>query len=110
MENFRPTDRSTCLRPKPVMSFRASVPCRMTEASANAAGFKLLPPGAVGFEIQTGCPATRSGRLLAEPPGSGEREVNVALIGNTVRATTIASRDQSFVRIDSRPGFATAGR
>src|ERR1700675_168223 len=65
--NFLPNDESTSVNPNPRISFRLSVPCSPGAGRAKALGFKLLPPPACGFEIQNGCPGTRSGRGFAPP-------------------------------------------
>src|SRR5580704_30734 len=103
-------EKSTCTRPKPGMSFRPSVPWRIVEGAENAAGFRLLPPGAVGSEIQKGCPVTRSGRVVTYPPGSGEVPRTNALKGNPVRATTTPSTNQSRVRREASPVAPVAGK
>src|SRR6266705_4148502 len=103
-------ERSICVRPKPAMSLRPSVPCLVVEGTENALTFKILPPGAVAFAIQKGCPATMSGRVNANPIGSGDVPNTVALNGNPLRATRTVSMDQFRVRRAKAPDFAAAGR
>src|SRR6266851_5672748 len=109
MENFRPTEKSTCVRPKPGISFRPSVPCRIGEGIENASGLRDFPPPALAFEIQTGCPGTKSGRERATPPGSGEAEATTALKGTPVRITPTMSMNQSFVKRAIGPDLTAVG-
>ena len=46
LKKLRATERSTCVSPKPGMSFRPSVPCLVVEGVENAARFNAFPPGA----------------------------------------------------------------
>src|SRR6267378_4521709 len=94
MENVRAIDKSTCVRPRPGISFRPSVPCLGVDGIEKAAAFNTFPPGAPGMGIQKGCPGTRSGREVALPPGSALALRVNALNGNPLRATMTDWRDQ----------------
>src|ERR1700682_951774 len=102
MEKLLISDRSTWVSPKPAMSFRPSVPCRITVGTVNAAGFTRFPPAALEAEIQCGCPATASGRVSTNPRGSGEVPNTMPLKGKPVRATTTVAIDQ-FLTTALRP-------
>src|SRR5258708_6957730 len=109
MGNFLAIEKSTCVNPKPRMSFLPSVPCRGVEGIEKALMFKIFPPGAVGLATHTGCPGTRSGLAYAKPSGSGEEAYTTALNGKPVRATTTASSDQSLLRTDRNPDLDVDG-
>src|SRR5579872_5236231 len=99
------------------MSLRPSVPCRGTEGTENAAGFRPFPPAHGGPSeaihcapySQTGCAATRSGRESANPWGPGEARKSAPLNGNALRATMTASTDQLRVKKDRGPDLPAAG-
>src|SRR5712691_7974249 len=109
MWNLRSIERSTCVKPKPGMSFLPSVPCLGGEGIKNALGFRLLPPPAAGLEIHKGCPDTRSGRDREFRVGSGDANRISALNGNPLRATRTDCRDQWSVSRARGPDFAAAG-
>jgi len=75
------------------MSLRPSVPCLGVVGFEKAAVFRAFPPGAAGFEIHEGAPATRSGRVLTVPP-TGDVPETVALSGKPVRTTIKDWKDQ----------------
>src|ERR1700723_474664 len=112
--NFRASDRSTCVSPKPRRSFRPSEPCSPAGGAVNAAGFNPHPPGQDDPNTEAHCdprrysgwPGTKSGR------GSAPATVAVtanALNGNPFRATITPSRDQLLVKYSSGPFLAAAG-
>src|SRR6185437_9844632 len=107
--NLRLMDRSIWVKPKPVISFRPSFPCRVVVGTENAPGFRNFPPGALECATQYGCPATTSRRDSAENPGSGEAKITTPLNGKPLRATTTESTDQSLVRSLSVPRLPNAG-
>src|SRR6266403_2293226 len=94
MEKALVTDRSTCVSPKPWISLRPSVPCRIADGAVKAAGFTIFPPAAAELEIHCGCPATTSGRVSTNPIGSGDVPNTTPLKGNPERATTTIAIDQ----------------
>src|SRR5581483_9131256 len=104
----RAAEKSTSVSPKPLMSFRPSVPWEPEGGTVNAAGLRLLPPGAVGTPINCGCPGTKSGRMKAKPR-TGETTNIWPLSGNPDLATTVESTDQPLVSKESIPDFAGVG-
>src|SRR5712664_4576018 len=109
MENPRATERSTCLNPKPEMSFRPSVPCLMGEGERNALGLSILPPGAFAAGIHNRWPATRSGRGCTLKPGSGLSTKLIPLKGNPLLAKITASTDQFLVARAKGPDLTAEG-
>src|SRR5436190_12669245 len=101
MENFRPSERSTCVSPNPEMSFLPSVPCLGVAGTENALGFRLFPPPAVESWIQADWPV-RSGRVKTAPP-CGPTPNTTALKGNPLRATTTLSTDQCPAKRETNP-------
>src|SRR4051812_45815092 len=89
------------------MSFRGSLPCSPAGGNTKAAGFTLFPPAAVASGIQEGCPATRSGRRNAIPPGPPPSAT--ALNGKPVLATTTALSDQSRDTTERTPDLLAEG-
>jgi len=79
------------------------------EGFEKALGFRLFPPGAVGFEIQNGCPGTISGREGELPEIRGKKDDTIALNGNPLLATITVSTDQSFVNNARGPDLAPVG-
>src|SRR5580700_1866625 len=107
-ENFLASEKSNCVSPNPGISFRPSVPCWPAGAGLNAAGLRLCPPPADGFEIHFGWPGTKSGRIKVNP-STGEAAKLIALKGNPLLATPTASTDQSFTSAEAIRDFAKDG-